>query len=77
MGFPWTGALRDGWRACERGIGPPMSCGAFNLQKLAEVPTTQGVLCKGGARWSREGAIDDKVQASHVQGGSWVWLVHF
>ena len=44
LGFPWTGALdlelRDGTRACERDIGPPRKCGASNLQKLAEVPTT-------------------------------------
>ena len=45
------------WRACERGIGPPRKCGAFNLQKLAEVPTTQGALCKGGPRWPREGSL--------------------
>ena len=61
LGFPWTGALdlelRDGTRACERGIGPPRKCGAFNLQKLAEVPTTQGALCKGGPRWPREGTL--------------------
>ena len=61
LGFPWTGALdlerRDGTRACERGIGPPRKCGAFNLQKLAEVPTTQGALCKGGPRWPLEGTL--------------------
>ena len=61
LGFAWTGALdlelRDGRRACERGIGRPMKCGAFDLQKLAEVPTTQGVLRKGGPKWPREGAL--------------------
>ena len=79
MGFSRTGALdlelRDGRRACERGMGPPRKCGAFDLQKLAEVPTTHGALCKGGPKWPREGAlcdcwgdraVDDNVQASHV-----------
>ena len=38
--------LRDGRRACERGMGPPRKCGAFDLPKLAEVPTTHGDCAK-------------------------------
>ena len=60
LGVSWTGALdlelQDGRRACERGKGPPRKCGAFDLQKLEEVPTTHGALCKG-PKWPREGAL--------------------
>ena len=61
INHPWTAALdlemRDGRRACERGIGPPLKCGSLDLQKLANVQTTGVALFKGGPKWPREGAL--------------------
>ena len=61
LGHLWTYALdlemRDGKRACERSIGPPLKCGSFVLQKLASLQTTGVPLFKGGPRWPREGAL--------------------
>ena len=61
LGHSWTAALdlemRDGRMACERGIGPPLKCGSFDLQKLANVQTTGVALFKSGPKWPREGAL--------------------
>ena len=47
--------LREGKRACERGVGPPQKCGALDLQKLADagertVMRRWGTLC--GSWWT-------------------------
>ena len=50
LGHLWTTALdlemRDGKRACERSVGPPLKCGSFDLQKLASLQTTGAALFK-------------------------------
>ena len=49
LGHPWTDALdlklKEGKRACERSIGPPQKCGAFNMQKLANLTISGDPLC--------------------------------
>ena len=43
LGHPWSDALdlelRDGKRACERGIGPPVKCGAFEHAEAGGIET--------------------------------------
>ena len=55
---PWSDAFHlemlDGRRACERGFGPPVKCGAFDMQRLAELRITSEQLCPMSLR---EGAL--------------------
>ena len=61
LGHPWTNALdlelKEGKRACERGIGPPQKCGAFDMQKLANLTISGDPLCTAGPMWPREGTL--------------------
>lgn len=61
LGYAWSDALelevKDGVRACLRGIGPPRKCGALDLRLLAELPDQQGPLCVGGPLWPRDGTL--------------------
>ena len=61
LGHPWTDALdlemREGKRACDRGIGPPQKCGAFDMQKLANLSISDNPLCADGPMWPREGTL--------------------
>ena len=58
---PWTDALdlemREGKRACDRGIGPPQKCGAFDMQKLANLSISDNPSCADGPMWPREGTL--------------------
>ena len=49
--------LREGKRACERGIGPPQKCGALDMQKLADLAVGVDPLCSGGPMFTREGTL--------------------
>ena len=57
LGHPWTDALdlemKEGKRACDRGIGPPQKCGAFDMQKLANLSISDNPLCADGPMWPR------------------------
>ena len=48
LGFPWSDALdlelKEGKKACERGIGPPQKCGASDMQKLADLTCPSRVI---------------------------------
>ena len=61
LGHRWSEAMdlevRDGTRACTRGIGPPQKCGAFDLEKLVGLEVMGGPVYPGGPRWPREGAL--------------------
>ena len=61
LGHPWSDALdlelREGKRACERGIGPPRKCGALDMQKLADLAVGRDPLCAGGPIFPREGTL--------------------
>ena len=61
LGHPWSNALdlelREGKRACERGIGLPQKCGAPDIQKLADLAVGVDPLRSGGPMFSREGAL--------------------
>ena len=61
LGHPWTDALdlemKEGKRACDRGIGPPQKCGAFDMQKLALLSISDNPLCTDGPMWPREGTL--------------------
>ena len=57
FGAPVVRCFGSGKRACERGIGPPVKCGAFDMQKLAELRLTSEPLCPDGPVWPREGTL--------------------
>ena len=61
LGHPWSDTLdlelREGKRACERGIGPPQKCGALDMQKLADAVVGNEPLCTGGPMFPREGTL--------------------
>ena len=61
LGHPWSDALglelRDGKRACERGIGLPVKCGAFDMQKLAELRLTSEPVRPDGPMLPGEGTL--------------------
>ena len=61
LGNNWSDALdlelREGKRACERGIGPPRKCGALDMQKLADLAVGRDPLCAGGPIFPREGTL--------------------
>ena len=46
-----------GNRACETGTGPPQKCGAFDMQKLANLTISGDPLCTAGPKWPREGTL--------------------
>ena len=61
LGFTWSDALdlelKEGKRVCERDIGPPEKCGAFDMQKLADLSITGDPLCPEGPMRTREGTL--------------------
>ena len=50
-------SLRDGVRACTRGIGPARQCGALDMKKVAALPDSQAALVAAGPPWPRDGAL--------------------
>ena len=92
LGFPWLDALdlemREGKRACERGIGPPQKCGAFDMKKLADLTIASDPLCPEGGNVAarrhfmrllvgdaRGRAAHRSVHAGHVLGWPRLWTL--